>query len=672
MTHLPKFDYVLADTPFLAVGVLGFCTFTFLALVKRLGMYVLRSIMTGLMLTVCGSALTILHLSIIAAFTASTLDLAQILQRGIRNTELGLQLDTVQPLIKTREIAYALSTSLRFLFFWIFVAEPPKAERDTSAARAGVHCGNWNAWGFLGRILQYSTLGLTLAVFALQVIWRIDSKFDGFTTVYAADSAIQIILSAVFVLKLLLNSAHLAIASKRTCLVDYMGFIASLCFGIGFGIANLMSREYPFRFVLDIHGNISSLVKFTEGIVGRFLGGVNFYLIVLCSLLTVFTSLPKPQSDRTPSFRPVSQKRPTSSFNFPPPDVSTSNLSGVQLQPDQPMVQPPWVARPSSTAKLSGWLATQRKRLSNLGTRGVGQDDMNAQLWNQTWAERGQPLQDDASTKDSDVFEKIYGSANSYLGTDPTPAEAAKLEAPRLGRSHSQSTKSLYSGLDLSPLGMGDRKLRQVDSPVFGLNGIVRSPNQRSEMGLSPVTDPGRASGFSSLLRKKEELDNSIAALKMFGGPSMTPPSPPLSSPPPLSPPPPSPPPPSPPSPLTPPSSQPSRELSARSEFSLSNFPSPPWVDAPDLGDHDESLRPISSLTARPPLLNPSSISVDNVPFDLVRPRVPLSTIDHARALSLPISEYSASEVLVSARTQRFDSEGTQYDVTSFIGSRFF
>jgi hypothetical protein len=51
VTDLSKFDYVLADIPFLAVGVLGFCTFTFLALVKRLGMYVLSSIMTGSMLT---------------------------------------------------------------------------------------------------------------------------------------------------------------------------------------------------------------------------------------------------------------------------------------------------------------------------------------------------------------------------------------------------------------------------------------------------------------------------------------------------------------------------------------------------------------------------------------------------------------------------------------------
>jgi len=186
--------------------------------------------------------LTTLHLSIISAFIASILDLSQILQRGTVKTDLGLGLGAVQSLIKTREVGYALSTSLRFLFFWIFVAEPPKTERDTPGARAGSHCGKWNAWGFIGLILQYSTLGLTLAVFALQVVWRIDDKIDGFSTLYAAEAAIEVILSAVFILKIILNCAHSRVVSKWICLFDYMGFIVSLIFSTGFGVANLMER----------------------------------------------------------------------------------------------------------------------------------------------------------------------------------------------------------------------------------------------------------------------------------------------------------------------------------------------------------------------------------------------------------------------------------------------
>jgi len=189
------------------------------------------------------SMLTTLHLSIVAAFVASILDLSQILQRGTLNTDLGLRLDSVQSLIKTREVGYALSNSLRFLFFWILVAEPPKTERDTPGACTGTHSGNWHAWGLIGLILQYSTLGLTLAVFALQLVWRIDDKVNGFSSIYAAESAIQVILSAVFILKLVLNCSHSRVVSKWICLFDYLGFILSLIFGIGFGIANLMNRK---------------------------------------------------------------------------------------------------------------------------------------------------------------------------------------------------------------------------------------------------------------------------------------------------------------------------------------------------------------------------------------------------------------------------------------------
>jgi len=192
--------------------------------------------------------LTTLHLSIIAAFIASTLDLSQILQRGRLNTDLGLQLDSVQSLIKTREIGFALSNSLRFIFFWIFVAQPPKPERDTPNARAGTHSGNWDVWGFVGRILQWVTLCLALVVFALQVVWRLDNSSNEFefTDSYTAESAIEVLLSFVFAIKLLLNCLSCTIVPKWTCALDYLGFIVSLLLSAGFGIANLIQRKSLF------------------------------------------------------------------------------------------------------------------------------------------------------------------------------------------------------------------------------------------------------------------------------------------------------------------------------------------------------------------------------------------------------------------------------------------
>ena len=171
------------------------------------------------------------------AFVASILDLSLILQRGKPNT------NPAPPLIKTREIAFAFSNSLRFIFFWIFVAEPPKAERDTPNARAGTHSGNWDAWGFVGLGLRWLTLCLSLAIFALQVAWRLDSRVNEYTNAYSAESAIEVILSAILLLKIFLNCSHCTLTSKWICILDYLGFIVSLILGLGFGIANIMHRE---------------------------------------------------------------------------------------------------------------------------------------------------------------------------------------------------------------------------------------------------------------------------------------------------------------------------------------------------------------------------------------------------------------------------------------------
>jgi hypothetical protein len=179
------------------------------------------------------------------AFIASILDLSRILQQGKPGTDPG----PAQPLITTREIAYAFSNSLRFIFFWIFVAQPPKAERDTPNARAGTHSGNWDVWGFVGLGLRWLTLSLSLAVFALQVVWRLDSRANEFTNAYSADSAIEVILSAILVLKILLNCSHCTVTSKWICILDYLGFLVSLNLTIGFGIANIMHRESLFAFI---------------------------------------------------------------------------------------------------------------------------------------------------------------------------------------------------------------------------------------------------------------------------------------------------------------------------------------------------------------------------------------------------------------------------------------
>lgn len=396
-------------------------------------------------------------------------------------------------------------------------------------------------------------------------------------------------------------------------------------------------------------------VKFTETILGRFLQGVNFYLLVLSSLLTLFMPPWGSRSGRIPPFRPLSPKSTASPFNVIPPDVSTPDLSAVQPRFGSPMVSCPQTDIPSSAANISGWLATQRQRLSSLSLsrRGDSQVDINIQLWKQSRAERGLTQWENAS-KDSDVFGKVYGDPDSYLGSSTVQFPAVgkpKLEAPRYGRGLIKSLSSRYSNIDLPTVQNVDRRSWQVDSPVFGLNGIVRPSTGESAVrsqGSVTITGPDRSSDISELFRKQEELDNSIAALKLLKSSSDLPSSPGSSK-------------------------QSAEPSTTRSEFSLSNFPNPPWETATDPYNAGEPRRSPSPVPeSKHTRLKPPSISVDNVPFELIPPRMPASTMEHSRTTSLPISETADSEILMSARTQRFDSQGTQYDVTSFIGSMLF
>ena len=262
--------------------------------------------------------------------------------------------------------------------------------------------------------------------------------------------------------------------------------------------------------------------------------------------------------------------------------------------------------------------------------------------------------------RDSDVFGKVYGNPDSYLGTGPVPpppTEKPKLDAPRLRTGYVKPISSRYSDPDfLIPL-KGIRKSPQDTSPIFGLNGIIR-PSTGESPARSPgsvtVTGPNPSSATSDIFRKQEEQDNSSTTLALLQAP-------PSSS-----------------SELSEESAPPSATLEAstvvlsttRSEFSLSNFPNPPGVTSSDPHYSFEPWpSPSAFLEIEPSRSGPLSIHIDDVTFDLIPPRMPASMADHNRSLSLPISETEDPEAVASARTPRFDSQGTQYDVTSFIGS---
>ncbi|KAG8744686.1 hypothetical protein FRC10_009600 [Ceratobasidium sp. 414] len=185
------------------------------------------------------------------------------------------------------------------------------------------------------------------------------------------------------------------------------------------------------------------------------------------------------------------------------------------------------------------------------------------------------------------------------------------------------------------------------ESPIYGLEGIIASlggdllpdeeiPPQRA-MRVDSATYSPRAASF---LRKQAELDRSVANLRpfspegtirqpLYGLNDNTNPSVP---------------------------SLEQGSASYKSDFSLSNFPSPP---AAKLSFPGPSRR-ISAAT------RPGEVDLDDLRFTLAPPRMPATTPD-GRQVSFP-STTRGSDILQVQPRVAANSNGTQWDVTSFIG----
>jgi hypothetical protein len=113
--------------------------------------------------------------AVASEFAAAILDLSQLLQRGEGAVQAGI--DASPPIIIIREVALSLAPGFLFLFFWFYVALPPRGElqapyNDQPYSRVlgilsypdAYHCGRWYRWGFLGIFLQWILLAVVIAV----------------------------------------------------------------------------------------------------------------------------------------------------------------------------------------------------------------------------------------------------------------------------------------------------------------------------------------------------------------------------------------------------------------------------------------------------------------------------------------------------------------------------
>lgn len=239
-----QIDKLLADIPALSVGLLGFATFTFFMILKKVKLSVF--------LEICAKAHSHFSLfrrrapfliltSVLFLFFAAILDLARIsLLHDNTGPERHVTKGVTHSLITVREGLSSASAGLRFLYFWAFVSQPPLCELGTDSFLR-LHSGSWLHWGLTGRVLRWATLTSSIAILVLQAVWRLMTRQSG--PVYDIESSLEISTSVVYIVKLFLNSLIVEQHCRRQTLWQYSATLFALLINLGVGIGNLLLCE---------------------------------------------------------------------------------------------------------------------------------------------------------------------------------------------------------------------------------------------------------------------------------------------------------------------------------------------------------------------------------------------------------------------------------------------
>ncbi|GJE86025.1 transcriptional regulator, putative [Phanerochaete sordida] len=605
-------QYILSDVPFFAVGIFAFGACTFLLIQKRLNW-----------ITAC------LHGAVLSAFTGAILDLVQLIARGNHSAASVQNTNPFLALTITREIAYSLSFGLRYVSYWGFVGSPPMGGGKDAC---DLHSGSWGRWGITGLVLQWALVVATLAITALQVVFRVYTPVQQNSVVQDAEGALEACVSAVLILKLFLNIYLAALdsygATRRLRLfLRYLPVMFALLISTAIGVGNILEQ------------------LFSETVLGHFMQGIELYILVLYMLVDAFrpqpTSMRRNRSSSFHNMPPVMAR--SSEFLLGPPKVPEpkfnpmfGNEGNPFTEPEQAKAPQPW--EPSLAGyslRVSNWFGRRPSKKSIT----TATEPASHHSWAHDQAERGMsPVTEAAETP---LSEKVAFAANpveprqspvamapgvaTIVVSDPVdPVDVASPHALTVAVPPRVYTRTPDAEL-LRPVPPRARgSLQSTESPVHGLYGIVNTKRPPSAASLE-LDDPrdvfdrsARSSGISGLLREQAELDKSIAALRLLsrGDDSRR------SS---------------------------STDAPSPNRFSLSVFPEPPWGRA---------------STASTVLPAPVLMAVAGHRAETASP-------ERTRQQSVPLSELGMSDadlVPPSRRNMMTASGGTQYEITSFIG----
>ncbi|GLB36284.1 hypothetical protein LshimejAT787_0305720 [Lyophyllum shimeji] len=615
-------ESILSDIPFFCVGIMTFGVFTFVVVLKRVNLIAVY-----------------LYASSFTAFAAGIFDLGHVLVRGRGSSANGAGDDTASGLVTAREVSLALSLGFNFIFLWNLVAQcprneqgaPPVALNSNLDPMAYIHSASWKRWGLMGLFLKYSLLGLSFSIPILQIVWRISPPTVRFGTVYIAEATIEVVVSALFILKIFLNIFLSPLTPWWRPLQSNIAPLFALSISSGLGLGNLVA------------------LAFSETTLGRFLRAVEMYILIVSALITAFYEIPPPSSSPQDhpgkSFIRISEKPQAPVVRTIPPLVTSLGVlprrrSAVPVSNE---LRRPSIA--TSLSRLSSWvlpLSTDRRNSAGriyTEDRELGMAPLENPMARVTSPGR---------TKVAEI-QKPQNTLDTNLASD----EANMEEQSTISKDRPGTAVSIpsYYGIpsDRLPPPAGI-VTRGTDSPIYGLNGIMARTRDQEKQPR-----PQSSTSFDELLRQQSELDRSIAALRLFSGTTPPPetqpsqPAIPVSSPPNAA--------------VSPKARSNSASMNSylgpkpdsasnRSDFSLSVFPEPPAVSTEDLPTSArlERLAGRTRTLRRDPTANEAAKAI-------------ASKVIEEESSSLPVSP-----TRYEGGTPRLESAGTQYDVTSFIG----
>lgn len=112
-----------------------------------------------------------------------------------------------------------------------------------------MHSGSWGRWGLFGHILRWSLLVAVVAVASLQVTYRVYTPLRQIEILHQIEGVVEVVLSAVLILKLLLNVylANLDSAgtiSRLNVLLCYSPMIIALAMSVAIGAVDVIQCEW--------------------------------------------------------------------------------------------------------------------------------------------------------------------------------------------------------------------------------------------------------------------------------------------------------------------------------------------------------------------------------------------------------------------------------------------